>query len=179
MSWWCDRSMQQAPATTSADEARSHSGGWGIKPRVGIGAYCQPVSASNMTPGNKFSGFDFQRSAVPSQPSFSPPPRPPPYTTSHPQMSPPSTMPETAVWPSMLITQRNYHRPLLLADPVRTSIRASPAPEARPTSATKPPPRRKVTDEERRQICLEAEQNPHMKQSQIGSKYTSSVQRLC
>ena len=153
----------------SPDQHEPHGPGYGSESWMAMGAYSQAGSQSTMTPVHEFPGFDFQRSAVPLEPSF-PMPRPPPYAASHPQMPPPLIMPHNAVWPSMLATQAT---PILPAAPVQTPVSASTASDVTPTSATKPSSRRKLTDDERRQMCLEAEQNPNMKQTQIGGKCTA------
>ena len=98
--------------------------------------------------------------------------RPPPYAASVPQMPPPLIMPQNGIWPSMIATQThqgNYQPPILPAAPVTTPLSAGS--DLTPTSAKTPTSRRKLTDEERRQMCLEAEQNPTMKQTQIGGVF--------
>ncbi|RMZ82749.1 hypothetical protein DV738_g1569, partial [Chaetothyriales sp. CBS 135597] len=126
-----------------------------------------------------YHGFDFSQqhqpqAPMPIEPSYSIP-RPPPYSAGVPQMPPPLIMPHNGVWPSMIASQSQqgaYQPPALLpALPPQTPISAGTVSDTTPTSAKTSTSRRKLTDEERRQMCLEAEQNPTMKQTQIGAKF--------
>lgn len=118
-------------------------------------------------------GYDYAPPAMPMEPSYSMP-RPAPHFAggSHPLPPPPLIMPHTALWPSMLTgNQSSYPPPLMPAAPIQTPVSAtnSHTPvDITPTSAKSTTSRRKLTDEERRQMCVEAEQNPGMKQTQIG-----------
>jgi hypothetical protein len=119
---------------------------------------------------------------------FSPPPptsmsmdmpyhmgRPSNYAPQH-QLPPLAIQPMVQIWPSMLTGPNqptpSYQTPILPAVPVQTPVSAvSTASEATPTSAmsTKSSSsRRKLTDDERRKMCIEAATNPNMKQTQIG-----------
>lgn len=69
--------------------------------------------------------------------------------------------------------QQNYQTPILPAGPMQTPLSASTTSDMTPTSAKTTTSRRKLTDDERRQMCIEAEQNPTMKQTQIGGMYDS------
>lgn len=93
-------------------------------------------------------------------------------------MPPPLIMPQNGLWPSMIAAgghQPSYQPPLLPAAPVTTPLSAGTGSDLTPTSAKTTTSRRKLTDEERRQMCLEAEQNPSMKQTQIGGAYLMCV----
>ncbi|RMZ92238.1 hypothetical protein DV736_g521, partial [Chaetothyriales sp. CBS 134916] len=143
------------------------------------GGYSHAGPSPTLSPMPDFHGFDFNQqhqpqAPMPIEPSYSIP-RPPPYSAGVPQMPPPLIMPHNGVWPSMIASQSQqgtYQPPTLLpALPPQTPISASTASDATPTSAKTSTSRRKLTDEERRQMCLEAEQNPTMKQTQIGAKF--------
>ncbi len=64
--------------------------------------------------------------------------------------------------------QGAYPGPMIPAAPIPTPLSAGSISDMTPTSAGTNTSRRKLTDEERRQMCIEAEQNPTMKQCQIG-----------
>jgi hypothetical protein len=96
-------------------------------------------------------------------------------------MPPPLIMPQSGLWPSMIAAgahQTTYQTPILPAAPVNTPLSAATSSDLTPTSAKSTISRRKLTDEERRQMCLEAEQNPNMKQTQIGGSSVSCVTGL-
>ena len=100
--------------------------------------------------------------------------RPPQYAAGFPSM--PLT-PQTALWPSMIASQNNQqprHAPILPAPSTHTPVLLSSEVAARWTGAQKATERRKLTDEERRQMCLDAEENPSMKQSQIAGMSSHS-----
>ena len=145
---------------------------------MGGGGYSQAGPSPNMSPMPEYHGFDFNhhQAPMPIEPSYSMP-RPPPYAAGVPQMPPPLIMPHNGVWPSMLASQSqqgSYQPPALLpAVPVQTPVSASTGSDVTPTSAKTTTSRRKLTDDERRQMCLEAEQNPTMKQTQIGGRCQS------
>lgn len=80
-------------------------------------------------------------------------------------------MPQQHMWPSMLANS-HYQQPILPAVSVQTPLSAtSMGSDMTPTSAKTSTSRRKLTDDERRLMCLEAENNPTMKQTQIGAKF--------
>ncbi|KIW21828.1 uncharacterized protein PV07_12748 [Cladophialophora immunda] len=76
------------------------------------------------------------------------------------------------LWPSMLAGQpQDPYTPILPAPPGSTPVFAGSKSDMIPTSAGTNTSRRKLTDEERRQMCIEAEQHPEKKQSEIGAKF--------
>ena len=127
----------------------------------------------SVSPMREYQGFDYHQAPMPMKPS-SRVARPAPYAAGVPQMSPPSVMPQNGIWPSMIAAQShhqpNYQQPILPAAPIQTPVSAGTEFDVTPTSAKTTTSRRKLTDDERRQMCLEAEQNPTMKQTQIGGK---------
>lgn len=105
-------------------------------------------------------------------------PLPPPYAT---PQDPAVHSPSVAMhhpWPSQILTGPSG--PPDLADrshvwrtvaPQRPLVASSATVEWTPTLTRTAPPRRKLTDDDRRLVCLEAENNPTMKQTQIGAKF--------
>ena len=147
---------------------------------MGMGGYqTSPHPPTTQVPDYQH-GYDYAPPAMPMEPSYNMPRPPPHFSGSHPLPPPPLITPHQALWPSMFTgNQSSFPPPLLPAGPVQTPLSAgtNPTPtDVTPTSAKSSTSRRKLTDEERRQMCLEAEQNPGMKQTQIGGKCT--VNRL-
>lgn len=133
---------------------------------------------SSMSPMHDYSQYDYQATAPAPLPGTMEPAyrmaRPPPYAAGVPQMPPPLITSHNVLWPSMIasgVHPGSYQQPLLaVTGSVTTPLSAGTSSDATPTSAKTNTSRRKLTDEERRQMCLEAEQNPNMKQTQIGGK---------
>jgi hypothetical protein len=143
--------------------------------------------STTMSPMHEYSQFDFGTTApapMPIEPSYRIA-RPPPYAAGVSQMPPPLIMPQNGIWPSMIASgghHGSFQPPLLPAASITTPLSAGASSDVTPTSAKTTTSRRKLTDEERRQMCLEAEQNPNMKQTQIGGEstvddYASSANR--
>lgn len=131
---------------------------------------------TTISPMQEFPQFDYHTTTpMPMEPAYSMP-RPSPFATSHAPMPPPLIMPHSGLWPSMLASQPQsaYQTPILPAGPLQTPLSASTTSDITPTSAKTNTSRRKLTDDERRQMCIEAEQNPTMKQTQIGGMWPNS-----
>lgn len=85
--------------------------------------------------------------------------------------------PGVAQWPSMITNPVSADGSSYSAPPIAMgSVVQPPPPTSRPTKAVKPgrsgsQPRRTLTNEERRGICLFRAENPSMKQSDIGAKF--------
>jgi hypothetical protein len=117
-------------------------------------SYIQPISQS-----------------LPLEHTFDRMPPPPPTTTTthsgHHQLLP-LIMPSHPTWPSMLTNPAGYQAP-----PV-----AIPPPPAAPLKTTKLPslhtstPRKTLTDADRRRMCQYHEENPSIKQTEIGGERT-------
>lgn len=153
--------------TMASGHHESHGSGYGQDSWIGLGHYSQPGPPISVSPMHEYPNFDYGNSPIPMEPAYAMP-RPPPYVSVHHPLPPPLVMPHNGVWPSMLASQNSYQPPILPANPIHTPISAGTThSDTTPTSA-KSASRRKLTDEERRQMCLEAEQNPTMKQTQIG-----------
>jgi hypothetical protein len=161
--------------TMPPDHHESQGSGYGHNSWVNMGGgYSQAGPSPSMSTLPEYSAYDYHHQApMPIEPSYSMP-RPPPYAVGVPQMPPPLIMPHNGVWPSMIASQSQpsgYQPPAILpAVPVQTPVSASTGSDVTPTSAKTSTSRRKLTDDERRQMCLEAEQNPTMKQTQIGGR---------
>lgn len=99
--------------------------------------------------------------------------RAPPYST-HQQLQPlhPLIVPQ---WPSMLTSQSSYSTPTLpsasTATPVSAVSSGSHTLQIRQTTTGGNTPRRTLTDDDRRRMCQYAEENPGVKQTDIGCTY--------
>jgi hypothetical protein len=156
--------------TMPPDHPESHGSGYGHNTWMAPSYQPAGPASTSISPMHEYSQFDFGPAApMPVEPAYRMA-RPPPYAAGVPQMPPPLIMPQNGVWPSMLATgghQGTYQPPILPAANVTTPLSGTSS-DLTPTSAKTATSRRKLTDEERRQMCLEAEQNPNMKQTQIG-----------
>jgi hypothetical protein len=158
--------------TMPPDHPESQGSGYGHNSWMNMaGGYSQGGPPPSMSPMHDYQGFEFHPAPMPIEPAYSMP-RPPPYAAGVPQMPPPLIMPQNGIWPSMIASQSHpqssYAPTILPAAPIQTPVSAGTGSDVTPTSAKTSTSRRKLTDEERRQMCLEAEQNPTMKQTQIG-----------
>lgn len=169
----------QVLTTMASGHHESQGSAYGQDSWMNINGYAQPTPQHSISPMNEYPSFDYGHSPLPMEPSYNMP-RPPPYAApAHHPLPPPLVMPQNGVWPSMLTNSNHqYPTPILPAGPIQTPVSAatSHGSDMTPTSA-KSTSRRKLTDEERRQMCLEAENNPTMKQTQIGGERTSEI--LC
>lgn len=147
-------------------ETESHhapEGEFPHSPWVELGAFTSPQHSPPMP---EYSGFDYGPSSLMAVdgPYMS---IPPPYAS----MSLP--MPSHS-WPSMLTTQSPFHENGLPPAPVPTSISPSAPKPVRKSSTGGSTPRRTLTDEDRRNMCLYHEENKTAKQTDIGGKGASS-----
>lgn len=112
-----------------------------------------------------------QHNGLPTEQSFSPqrmPQPPPPPHTTHQQLLP-LIMPSHPTWPSMLTNPASYPAP-----PV--AIPATAAPLLKMTGTKLPAihnasPRKTLTDSDRRRMCQYHEENPSVKQTEIGAMF--------
>lgn len=131
------------------------------------------VSSQHQSPVYEHGGFNFMHQPghhgmTMEPPSFTSPRLHPlsPPTTSHHQLVP-LIMPSNPTWPSMLLSnQANYSSPPI-------AISAIPAPLVRGTGNKSPAmhtptPRKTLTDNDRRKMCQYHEDNPTVKQTEIG-----------
>ena len=160
-----------------SDHQDSHHSGYSQGGWMNVPGGYSSSPQTNMSPLHDFPQFEYHNTTpMPMEPAAYAMPRPGPFAASHAQMPPPLIMPHSGLWPSMLASQPQptYQTPILPAGPLQTPLSASSTSEMTPTSAKTATSRRKLTDDERRQMCIEAEQNPTMKQTQIGGEYLRS-----
>lgn len=163
----------------SPGHRESHGSTYNSDSWMPLGAYSQSAQTHANQAHNDYPTYDYQTSGSVSMESSYPMNRPPPYATpQHSQMPPPLAVPHQNIWPSQLLvaTSTAYQQPtqqhILPAGPLQTPLSASSmGSDLTPTSAKTTTSRRKLTDDERRLMCLEAENNPTMKQTQIGAKF--------
>ncbi|KAL1849704.1 hypothetical protein Plec18170_007225 [Paecilomyces lecythidis] len=76
-------------------------------------------------------------------------------------------------WPSMLTTHSSFHEGTLPPAPAPAPISVSPPAPIHPirTTSTGSTPRRTLTDEDRRRMCLYHEENKNAKQTDIGALF--------
>ncbi|PGH17335.1 hypothetical protein AJ79_01219 [Helicocarpus griseus UAMH5409] len=128
---------------------------------VDMGGYAQ---SQHHSPISDFNGFTYGSSPVmPVEPSYSMS-IPQPYTSQ--QLLPLST---PSQWPSMLTTQSTF--PPVPLPPMPMSVPTLHPIHTAPISSSAPTPRRTLTDTDRRRMCQYHEENPHVKQTDIGAMF--------
>lgn len=127
------------------------------------------------TPAQEYAGFNWSSPPMPVHPNAflqTAPQRP-----QH-QMLQPLVMPQTMpLWPSQLSSQASYMPtmvqqaplPSMASVPIMTPVSAS-------SSRSSATPRRTLTDDDRRRMCVYHEQHPTMKQTEIGGKCSMIIQ---
>lgn len=147
------------------EHQQAQDGELGSSQWVEMGGYSAPPQHSPM---HEYNGYGFVSPTImPIEPSYNMS-IPPPYT-SHQQLQP-LIMPQ---WPSMLISQASYSAPVMptAPPPASTPISAtSSTPSVQTTPTTGPTARRTLTDADRRRMCLYREENPTVKQTEIGGR---------
>lgn len=114
---------------------------------------------------------------------FYPMARPPPYS-SHQQLQPLHPLIVPPQWPSMLAStsQSNYSTPTIPSASTATPSSAAssnPHPlQIRQTTTGGNTPRRTLTDDDRRRMCQYAEDNPGVKQTDIGCMFATLSFRI-
>jgi hypothetical protein len=124
-----------------------------------------------MSPMQEFPQFQYSPGGAPMslEPAYNNIHLPSAFAASHAPMPPPLIMPHSGLWPRMLASHTQaYLTPVMPAGQLPTPLSASTASDMTLTNAKTTTSRRKLTDDERRQMCIEAEQNPNVKQTQIG-----------
>jgi hypothetical protein len=158
--------MHDSILTQMAMEHDHHSGqehfgndGW-----VEINSYASPQQQS---PINEYTGFGFmQQSAhgLPIEPNFT---RMAPPASTHPhQQLLPLIMPASGAWPSQLTNSASYQTPPMPIPPQSAPLKTAKAPAAHTTTT----PRKTLTDADRRRMCQYHEDNPSVKQTEIGGE---------
>ena len=151
----------------------------------GMYMYTQPPPyehSHHSSPVNEYHGYGWSSPQTPMDPPYFPPPPSGPLQ-SHPQTRATHHQLQpliTPQWPSLLASQPHYALPPVHSSPQpiqpATSVSAPPnlpsdqqVPQHRPSSSTTTP-RRTLTDNDRRKMCLYHEQNPTKKQTDIGGE---------
>lgn len=130
-------------------------------PWVELGAFTSPQHSPPMP---EYSGFDYGPSPLMAVDASYGMSIPPPYA------SMPLPMPSNS-WPSMLTTQSPFHETGLPPAHIPTAMSHSAStPPIRKTSTGGATPRRTLTDEDRRQMCLYHEEHKTAKQTDIGGE---------
>ena len=169
-------------STMASDQYKSHEPSYaGHNQWSHMQGYNSTGNHHNTPPMTEYQSYDFTPPPQTSMPMDMPyhMGRPLNYAPQHQQLPPLAIQPMgQPIWPSLLTggssqSATSYQTPILPAVPLQTPVSAvSTASEATPTSATKSSSsRRKLTDDERRKMCIEAATNPNMKQTQIGCMY--------
>lgn len=129
-------------------------------------------SSQQQSPMHEYGGYGFmqpmQQHGLPIEPSFTRMAPPPPATT-HQQLLP-LIMPSHPTWPSMLTNPASYSAP-----PVAIPPASSSKPPKLPTLHATPSPRKTLTDSDRRRMCQYHEDNPSVKQTEIGGKRLNRI----
>ncbi|KAJ5746413.1 hypothetical protein N7520_011595 [Penicillium odoratum] len=151
--------MEESP--TMESEPHAPEGEFPHSPWVDLGTFTSPQHSPPMP---EYSGFEYGPSPIMAVDGYGMN-LPPPYT------SMPLPMPSHA-WPSMLTHHSTFHENGL--PPVPTPISVSPSapmPPIRKSSTGGATPRRTLTDEDRRQMCLYHEEHKTAKQTDIGALF--------
>ena len=149
-----------------------YDGEYGNQQWLEINDYHSPHLHS---PAHEYSGFGYMSSphGIPMEPTFQ---RAMPLSYSTHQQQPPSLM--TAPWPSMLTNPSRNHPPALSIQPIQSPPPLPPT-STFPTIHSLPPTvnplpvpsaRRTLTDQDRRRMCQYHEDNPTVKQTEIGGE---------
>lgn len=132
-------------------------------------------TSQHQSPIYEQNGFQFaqpfhQQHGLPTPESFNQQriaPSPQPQTT-HQQLLP-LIMPSHPTWPSMLTNPASYAAPPVAIPPVSAPLVKGNGPKLPSIHAT-PSPRKTLTDNDRRRMCQYHEENPSVKQTEIGGE---------
>ncbi|KUJ21055.1 uncharacterized protein LY89DRAFT_424139 [Mollisia scopiformis] len=132
-------------------------------------------SSQHQSPMYEHGGFAFmqplQQQHNGTEQSYNPPrmPQPPPPHTTHQQLLP-LIMPSNPTWPSLLTNPASYSAPPVAIPPVSAPVvkgNGAKLPAIHATST----PRKTLTDSDRRRMCQYHEENPSVKQTEIGAMF--------
>lgn len=139
-------------------------------------------SSQHQSPIYEHGGFGFMQPmqhGLPTEPSFNPQrmPAPQPVQTSHQPHQPqqqllPLIMPSNPTWPSMLTNPASYSNPPIAIPASAPPLAKGNTPKLPAIHAT-PSPRKTLTDSDRRRMCQYHEENPTVKQTEIGGETRS------
>jgi len=124
------------------------------------------------SPIQEYQNFQYMHGlphSLPVEPTFSR--MPPPQTTTHAhQQLLPLIMPSHPTWPSMLTNPVGYQVAPVAIPPHSAPLKAAKLP------GSHGPPRKTLTDKDRRRMCQYHVDNPNVKQTEIGGKLTVSTE---
>lgn len=157
--------MEHDSHNQQSSEQDSHysNDGWGVP----INNYSSPQQTS---PIFEYHNFPYMNNGLPHslpvEPTFTrmPPPLAP---HSHQQLLP-LIMPSHPTWPSMLTNPAGYQAPPVAIPPSSAAMKA-----AKLAAHPAPSPRKTLTDQDRRRMCQYHEDNPSVKQTEIGGELLS------
>ncbi|KAI9796929.1 MAG: hypothetical protein M1833_005875 [Piccolia ochrophora] len=117
----------------------------------------------NQSPAQEYNGFNFVHASqsISAETAYSH--IDPPTQVTHQQLRPLVVPP----WPSMLTSQSTYTPPVVPTAPSATPISSTSTHSSHSTSS----PRRTLTDADRRKMCIYHEENPTIKQTEIGAMF--------
>ncbi|TAQ87760.1 hypothetical protein B7494_g3923 [Chlorociboria aeruginascens] len=127
-------------------------------------------SSQQQSPIYEHGGFGYIQPGHHGVPNDSPFPRmgpPAPVHSTHQQLLP-LIMPSHPTWPSMLTNPATYTAPPVAIPPANTSGKGQPK---LPAIHATPSPRKTLTDSDRRRMCQYHEDNPSVKQTEIGAMF--------
>ena len=125
--------------------------------------------AQHQSPVYEHGGFGFMQPiqhGLPSEHYTQRIPPPPPPHTNHQQLLP-LIMPSHPTWPSMLTNPANYSAPPVAIPPTAAPVVKGSGAKL-PATHPNPSPRKTLTDADRRRMCEYHEENPSVKQTEIG-----------
>ncbi len=127
----------------------------------------QYPSSHQTSPINQYQNYQYMQGSGPhSLPVQQPYARMPPPPTHHQLL--PLIMPSNPTWPSMLTNPAGrYQAPMAIPH-------TAPPTKAPKLPAMQPSPRRTLTDQDRRRMCQYHEDNPTVKQTEIGGECQQS-----
>ncbi|KAH8815829.1 Tc5 transposase DNA-binding domain-containing protein [Xylogone sp. PMI_703] len=145
------------------------------------------ASSQHQSPIHEYGGYSYMDSmnnhGLPSEPTFTR--LAPPVQSTHQQQQQhqhqhqqqllPLIMPSHPTWPSMLTNPASYATPAPVpapAPPVAIPPASAPLKPAKlPAIHSNPTPRKTLTDSDRRRMCQYHEENPTVKQTEIGAMF--------
>jgi Tc5 transposase DNA-binding domain len=146
---------------------------------MSMGAYSHSASQTTSPVMPEYNPYTYASSGVmPVEPApFYGMARPPPYS-SHQQLQPLHPLIVPPQWPSMITSQSSYSATSLPSASITTPTSAvssnSQPLQIRQTTTGGNTPRRTLTDEDRRRMCQYAEDNPGVKQTDIGCMFATA-----
>ena len=125
------------------------------------------TASQHQSPIHEYGDYGFmqqtQHHGMPIEPSFTRMPPSAPTHSTHQQLLP-LIMPSHPTWPSMLTNPTNYQSPPVAIPSASVPLKMAKLPAIHSTST----PRKTLTDADRRRMCQYHEDNPSVKQTEIG-----------